>query len=156
MEDLWTVRQAALRTGLSEHTLRYYERIGLVAPVRRGPTSGHRRYTAEDLRWLMTLACLRSTGMPLEAMRQFADLNGQGDRTLGERAALLERHRQTVRRRIARLERQDDYLQLKAAYLCELDAHGGRVTDAAARLRARMEALHTQDTGEHDEDTDLG
>lgn len=156
MEEL-TVRQAAARTGMSEHTLRYYERIGLLEPARRGATSGHRRYGAAEVAWLNSLACLRATGMPLEEMRRFAELRRQTPGTLGDMAAVLEAHRQAVRRQIERLEDQAEYLRLKAAYLRELGAHEGRETDAARRLREQIEARHPgAQKEEHDEDTDIG
>ena len=60
--DGLTVQETAERTGLSEHTLRYYERAGLLRGVRRDDSSGHRRYSPEDVARISTLACLRATG----------------------------------------------------------------------------------------------
>jgi DNA-binding transcriptional MerR regulator len=74
----YTVQQAAALTGLSEHTLRYYERIGLIQPVARQESSGHRRYGAADLAKLESLACLRATGMPIEQMRRYFELRAGG------------------------------------------------------------------------------
>ena len=67
--DGFTVQETAERTGLNEHTLRYYERAGLLTAVRRDDSSGHRRYSADDVARVRTLACLRATGMPLVQMR---------------------------------------------------------------------------------------
>ena len=63
METGLTIQQVAHRMGLSIDTLRYYERIGLLEPVRRAQ-NGHRRYTQQDLAWIDLLIRLRNTGMP--------------------------------------------------------------------------------------------
>lgn len=64
--------QVAVVTQLSVHTLRYYERIGLVAPICRA-SSGHRRYSSQDIAWIEFLTRLRATGMPIRQMQQFAE-----------------------------------------------------------------------------------
>ena len=102
--ELLTIEQVAERTGLSAHTLRYYERIGLLDPVGRA-TSGHRRYAANDLAWLDFLTRLRTTGMPIRHMQEFAALRRQGDGTIAERRALLEAHQQMVQTHIEELQR---------------------------------------------------
>lgn len=103
MEAELTIQQAATKTGLSVHTLRYYERIGLIPPIDRAP-NGHRRYTEHDVGWIAFLNKLRSTGMPIAKMKQYADLQRQGDDTRAERRALLEEHRREVKKRIQELE----------------------------------------------------
>lgn len=87
-----TVKQAARETGLSVHTLRYYERIGLMDRVNRAE-NGHRKYTPENLEWITLLQRLRVTRMPISEMKRFADLVREGDRTIPERRELLEAHR---------------------------------------------------------------
>ena len=99
-----TIAQVAALSGLSAHTLRYYERIGLLDPVAR-VHGGQRRYGADDLAWLSFLQRLRATGMPIRDMQRFAELRRKGDRTIGDRRALLEAHRDEVLERIAELQR---------------------------------------------------
>jgi DNA-binding transcriptional MerR regulator len=98
-----TIRRAARETGLSVHTLRYYERIGLISPVAREP-NGHRRYSEYDVAWIDFLTKLRTTGMPIARMKQYVDLQRQGQDTLTERLELLKQHRREVRKRIQELE----------------------------------------------------
>ena len=98
-----TIRRAARQTGLSVHTLRYYERIGLIWPVAREP-NGHRRYSEYDVAWIDFLTKLRTTGMPIAKMKQYVDLQRQGQDTLAERLELLKEHRHEVRKRIQELE----------------------------------------------------
>lgn len=97
------VSEVAERIGLSTHTLRWYERIGLLDEVGRDP-SGHRRYTASDIEWLLLLIRLRATGMPVRDMQRYAELVRAGDSTSVERRELLEAHRQRVAAHIAALQ----------------------------------------------------
>lgn len=98
-----TIAEAAQRTGLAAHTLRYYERIGLLDPVDR-VAGGQRRYTEADLAWLRFLQRLRATGMSIRDMQAFADLRRRGESTVTERRELLERHRDEVLHRIEELQ----------------------------------------------------
>ncbi len=104
MEEKLTIQEVAVRTGLSVHALRYYERVGLLDPVSRA-TSGHRRYTTDDLTWITFLQCLRTTGMSIRQMQAFADLRRQGDASVRERLAFLEMHEQQVQEHLDELER---------------------------------------------------
>ena len=90
----------ARRTGMSAHTLRYYERIGLL-PYADRDGSGRRDYDASILTWIGFLGRLKATGMPIREMLRYADLRARGAVTGPERRRLLEQHREQVRRRIA-------------------------------------------------------
>jgi len=116
MEKAFTIQEAAARTGLSVHALRYYERTGLLPPVER-VASGHRRYTADDLDWIAFLLRLRATGMSIRPMRAYADLRRQGDATASARLALLEAHHQQVREHMRDLENHLEAIEQKMHYL---------------------------------------
>jgi DNA-binding transcriptional MerR regulator len=103
-----TIAQAAEESGLSAHTLRYWERAGLLAPVTRNG-SGHRRYAEQDLERIKFLIRLRATGMPIRQVRRYAELANRGDDTEEERLELLEAHRGAVR---AHLEETAAHLEL--------------------------------------------
>jgi DNA-binding transcriptional MerR regulator len=90
-----SIAEAAEASGLSAHTLRYYERTGLLEPVSRNG-SGHRRYREADLQRITFLAKLRATGMPIREVRRYAELMRAGASTSEERLALLEAHRHAV------------------------------------------------------------
>lgn len=105
--------EAASKTGFSLDTLRYYERIGLLPPVDR-TAGGWRRYSDTDLLWLMTLRCLRDTGMSVRQMRDFIDLAAQGgDDTVPERLALLEAHERKIEEQIIRLRAHQHRIRTK-------------------------------------------
>ena len=90
-----TIAEAAEVSGVSAHTLRYYERAGLIGDVDRA-ASGHRRYGDDDLAWIHTIQCLRATGMPIRDIRRYAELARSGEGNWEARLALLERHRAAV------------------------------------------------------------
>jgi DNA-binding transcriptional MerR regulator len=94
-ERALSVAEAAQASGLSAHTLRYYERTGLLEPVTRNE-SGHRRYREVDLEWISFLTKLRATGMPIREVRRYAELMKAGEARNEERLALLEAHRDAV------------------------------------------------------------
>lgn len=98
-----TIGEVAERTGLSVHTLRYYEREGLLAaPVRRA-SNGHRVYSEHDVEWLTVCTNLRATGMPLTAIRRYADVVRQGNGDAEDRLAILREHRESLSEEIATL-----------------------------------------------------
>ncbi len=102
--NTFTVQEAAFQTGLSEHTLRYYERVHLIPRVQRDDSSRHRRYTQENLRGIEFLKRMRATGMPICEMQHYVRLYLEGDQTLEERLSMLEAHRQRVCEQIAELQ----------------------------------------------------
>ncbi|WP_405730974.1 MerR family transcriptional regulator [Streptomyces sp. NBC_01537] len=101
--DRYTISEVAEVTGLTAHTLRWYERIGLMPHVDRSHT-GQRRFTNRDLDWLGFVGKLRLTGMPVADMVRYAELVRLGDQTYDDRRALLEGTRTDVLRRIAELQ----------------------------------------------------
>ena len=102
MEPTYTIDEAARHTGVTPHTLRYYERIGLLPPVERA-SSGYRRYTDADLGAVLFLTLLRQTGMPIRDMQQFVALTRAGEDTVPDRVVVLEEHRDALRDRLALL-----------------------------------------------------
>jgi len=96
-----SIAEAAEQTGLTAHTLRYYERDGLMLTSPARSTSGHRRYTEQDLTWIQLITRLRSTGMPIRDVRRYAGLVRAGEGNEAERLALLEAHRERVEAQLA-------------------------------------------------------
>lgn len=96
-----TISAVADVTGLSAHTLRYYERAGLMlSPVQRA-SSTHRRYSESDVAWVVFLSRLRSTGMPIRAIEEYVDLVRRGESSVLERLQLLVAHRERVLEELA-------------------------------------------------------
>ena len=117
-----TIAEVAERTGLTRHTLRYYERDGLMLDVGRAG-SGHRRYSAHDLGWIELITKLRATGMPVREVRRYAELVRAGDGNSGERLALLRAHRERVCAQLRTMAAYLDAIDMKISYYAEaLDA----------------------------------
>jgi DNA-binding transcriptional MerR regulator len=121
-----TIQQMADLTGLSLHTLRYYERAGLIDPISRA-ANGHRRYAEADLAWIQFLNRLRATGMPIRQMQAFAALRRQGPGTVAGRRILLEEHQAAVQEQIDLLQQNLSAIATKIAYYRTMEDEDGQV-----------------------------
>ncbi|MEV7868361.1 MerR family transcriptional regulator [Streptomyces sp. NPDC088124] len=117
-EDRYTISEVAAFTGLTAHTLRWYERIGLMPHIDRSHT-GQRRFRNKDLDWLVFVTKLRLTGMPVADMVRYAELIRVGDETFEERQELLERTRRDVLRRITELQDTVSVLDHKISFYAD-------------------------------------
>jgi DNA-binding transcriptional MerR regulator len=116
-----SIAEAARRTGVSAHTLRYYERAGLVVtPVDR-TAGGRRRYRRLDLEWIKVCTRLRATGMPIKTIRRYAELVAAGPGNEKERLALMEAHRAAVIAKLAELQENLELIDHK------IDVYRGRL-----------------------------
>lgn len=130
-----SIAEAAERVGLSAHTLRYYERDGLMLREVGRSSAGHRLYDEEDLRWLTMLSRLRATGMSIRKVRAYAALCRAGDGNEIERLALLQVHRATV---LAQLAEVTDHLgaidNKIGLYLSRLESDESGAASQSGRL----------------------
>lgn len=115
-ETTLTIKQVAAQSGMSEYTLRYYEKIGLIEPIPRDGSSGHRRYSPDTLQVLESLACLRASGLSLDDMRRYLRLREFGDEAAAEQKALFLAHAEVVAEEIRKLTIRQKYLSGKVAY----------------------------------------
>lgn len=133
-----TIQDVSRRSGLSGSTLRYYEEVGLIGPVARDPSSGHRRYGEEDLDTLQALACLRAMGVGIEEMRMYQANRRIGQAKAGEQRDLLLRHAKRVEGEIETLHVHLDYLRAKAALW---DARDRVDTQAEVEANVQLQKL---------------
>jgi len=131
-----TIQDTARRSGLSEPTLRYYEQVGLIGPIRRDPSSGHRRYDDEDLDAIQALACLRAMGVGIADMRTYQANRARGAGAAAEQRDLLDRHAERIRRQVATLQVHLEYLTRKSD-LWDARARGDAAAEAAAFQRVQ-------------------
>ena len=117
---MYSIQEVSRKTGLSAHTLRYYEKEGLLGVVERSQ-SGFRQYTDADLEVLGGICCLKNTGMSLQEIARFLALSREGDRTLRQRVELLQAHRNEVLARMAEMQTYLDQVSRK------LDYYSGRL-----------------------------
>jgi len=112
----YTIKEAAALTGLPASTLRYYESIGVIAPVSRGASSKHRVYDEDDLDQLMWVACLAATGMSVSDMRQYVANGHLGPLAAGDQIELLAEQDRRLALESERLATRQRYVQLKIDY----------------------------------------
>ncbi|MEU0571613.1 MerR family transcriptional regulator [Nonomuraea sp. NPDC005983] len=113
--SVYTPAEVVEETGFSIDTLRYYEKIGLLAPVERN-SAGQRRFSDQDVGWLGMVRCLRDTGMPIAEMVRFAQLVREGEHTLPDRIKLLQEHDRRVQGQIDKLAERQRYIHHKISY----------------------------------------
>ncbi len=134
---LYSIREAARLCGLPESTLRYYETIGLLGPVGRDSSSGHRRYTEDDVNRAVAVACLNATGMSIGAMRAYLENRTHGQRSAQEQVGLLEAHQRHLAAEACNLQLRRRYIDAKIAYwqaVAAGDAVRAQAIGASARL----------------------
>ena len=115
---MYSIHEVCARTGLTAHTLRYYEKEKLLPNVSRS-AGGFRQYSEEDMEALGMICCLKNTGMSLQDIARFMALTREGDQTLRERCELLKKHRDTVIARMEEMQRHLDKVTWKVNYFTE-------------------------------------
>jgi DNA-binding transcriptional MerR regulator len=123
---MYSIQEVSKKTGLTAHTLRYYEKEGLISGVERSQ-GGFRQYTDEDLERLGLICCLKNTGMSIQEIARFVQLAHEGDHTLEERVALLRKHRELV---LSRIEEMQKHLE-KVTW--KLNFYSDKLRDYQAR-----------------------
>ncbi|WP_336076560.1 MerR family transcriptional regulator [Paenibacillus sp. 203] len=121
-ETITSISQAAELTGLTEDTIRYYERIGLLPYAERKP-NGHRFYSRDQILGIIFLTRLKATGMILEEMKHYRELSEQGNITLPDRYSLLEKHNQKIQQEISRLMETQKIIEYKLNHYRDLSTN---------------------------------
>ncbi len=118
----YTIKEAAALTGLPASTLRYYESIGVIAPVGRGASSKHRVYDEDDLDQIMWVACLAATGMSVSDMRTYVANGRLGPSAAGEQIELLAAQEQRLAKELEHIALRRRYVHLKIDYWHAVEA----------------------------------
>ena len=115
---MYSIQDVSRKTGLSAHTLRYYEKEGLISDVERSP-GGFRQYSEEDIEALGLIRCLKNTGMSIQEIARFTQLTREGEHTLRERVDLLRKTREEVMARMAEMQKNLDKVTWKLNFYTE-------------------------------------
>ncbi len=107
-----TITEVSVKFDLSQDTLRYYERIGLLPSVTRNK-SGIRNYSEEDCRWVEFIKCMRNAGLPIEVLIEYVALFQKGDETIGARKDLLTEQRKILMEKIEDMKQTLERLDYK-------------------------------------------
>ncbi len=145
-----TIQEVAQRSGFSEPTLRYYERIGLIDPVPRDPSSRHRRYAPEMVERIEALACLRATGMGIDELRAYLAGVEVGRAAAPQMVALFSEHAARLEEEMRRMRVRHAYITAKAA-LCQSRVDNDPAREAAASAEALALARDLQEGAGHHE-----
>lgn len=100
----YSIRQVSKKTQLPSHTLRYYEKEGLLPYIKRSE-GGIRRFSEDDLEWLGLICCLKSTGMHIKQIKEFVELSFQGGETLKQRCEMLKAHKNNVEEQMKTMQK---------------------------------------------------
>ena len=119
----YSIGQVAKKTGLTAHTLRYYEKEGLLPFVKKSG-SGLRVFSDSDLDWLVLIECLKGTGMSLKDIKQYIDWYMEGDSTLNQRLEMFKRQKLKLEEQMSQLQKHMEKINYKIAYYTEIIAHG--------------------------------
>ncbi|WP_028531009.1 MerR family transcriptional regulator [Paenibacillus sp. HW567] len=120
MENLLTIQEMSGLTGLSAHTLRYYEKVGMLEGVARNE-QGYRAYSEADVSWVQFLMLLRELDIPIRDMKRYSDLRSQGPSTVQERRLMLEAHQSRVQQQVRKLSENLEKLAGKIQYYKEME-----------------------------------
>lgn len=100
---MYTIKEAAERSGITAHTIRYYEKEGLLPFVERKP-SGVRMFSDGDMAWLSLITCLKNTGMPIKGIREYVNWYLEGDDTLQQRLDMFLAQKRSIEEQVTQLE----------------------------------------------------
>ncbi|WP_055109063.1 MerR family transcriptional regulator [Paenibacillus ihumii] len=126
MTTSYSIKQVSEKTKLPSHTLRYYEKEGLLPFVKRSE-GGIRRFTDDDLDWLGLICCLKETGMSIKQIKEFVDLSVQGKGTLKQRCDILIEHKKNVENEIQAMQKHLQKVTTKISHFtAQYEKQAGR------------------------------
>ena len=121
-----TIKEVSEELGLTQDTLRYYEKVGMIPPVTR-TKGGIRDYKEGDIAWVKLATCMRNAGLPVKVMIDYLGLYKQGDSTIQERCNLLKEQREKLWEQRKQIEETLEKLNYKIARY-EIAVETGKLT----------------------------
>lgn len=109
-----TIKEISEQLGVSQDTLRYYEKVGMIPPVTR-TKGGIRDYQEDDIAWVKLATCMRNAGLPVKVMIDYLNLYKQGDSTIQVRCDLLKEQREKLLEQRKQIEETLERLNYKIA-----------------------------------------
>jgi DNA-binding transcriptional MerR regulator len=119
----YTISEIAKKYGLTAHTLRYYDKEGLLPFVDR-TESGIRSFKESDFEWLEVIVCLKQTGMPVKQIREYIELCRKGQSTVGKRLELFKRQKNNIEEQIKVINKYLNKVNFKIWYYSTVSKHG--------------------------------
>lgn len=138
----YSIGQVAKKTGLTAHTLRYYEKEGLLPFVKKSG-SGLRVFSDSDIEWLVLIECLKGTGMSLKDIKQYIDWYMEGDSTLNQRLGMFKCQKLKLEEQMKQLQKHMEKINYKIAYYTEIIANGSEgVFERNPKLAAERKRVY--------------
>jgi DNA-binding transcriptional MerR regulator len=125
----FSIKEASERLGLAAHTIRFYEKEGLLPFIQRD-LNGNRIFEQQDIAWISLMTCFRATGMTVAGLRQIVDLAILGDSTLPERKAIMENHKLELHKKQLELDRAFEAVNQK------LSSYTEKISDMDIKLNS--------------------
>jgi DNA-binding transcriptional MerR regulator len=142
IQHTYSIKEAAALTGLPASTLRYYESIGVITPIRRGASSKHRVYTNEDLDLLTWVSCLSATGMSVADMRRYLANGALGPAAAAEQIELLKAQQERLEDEARSIALRKRYVALKVDYWQAMqDGDGAKAEQLSDEARTLADDL---------------
>ena len=141
----YTIGQVAKKMGLTAHTLRYYEKEGLLPFIKKNG-SGLRVFSDNDIGWLELIECLKGTGRSLKGIKQYIDWYIEGDSTLEKRLEMFKQQKINLEEQMLQLQKHMEKINYKIAYYSEIIANGSEgVFERNKELAKERERLYGTD-----------
>ncbi len=115
-----TIGKVADQVGLTTHTLRYYEKEGLIPEIDKND-QGVRLYSEDDIMWIEIVKCLKETGMPISDIKRMIELSREGNSTIAARKKILSQHRTIIETQIKKLEESRARIDWKLDYYTKVE-----------------------------------
>lgn len=112
---IYSITNVSEKTGLTNYTIRYYEKIGLLPHINRN-SNGIREFSQDDVFWIEIIKCLKNTGMPISDIKSIVDLSLEGEHTSCKRKEILIEHRNKILSQIKNLQNNLLKIDLKIAW----------------------------------------
>lgn len=117
----YTIKQVAERVDLTEYTLRYYEKEGLLPSIERDE-HGIRQFKENDIEWIRLICCLRDTGMSISKIKDYVDLSIEGDSTIELRRQIILNQKMVTEQKIEEMNKNLDMINKKLKHYNEFVA----------------------------------
>ncbi|WP_054940595.1 MerR family transcriptional regulator [Paenibacillus ihuae] len=135
----YSIKEASERVGCPAHTIRFYEKEGLLPYIKRDK-HGNRLFEQEHLDWIRLMTCFRATGMKLSLLKQMVELALDGDTTIPQRKAILNHYKEDLLRRQSELAEAVDAVNNKLAIYEDIES--GRIPSESSMLEQMENQQH--------------
>lgn len=115
---MYTIGEVSRKVGLEAHTIRYYEKEGLIFNIKKN-NAGVRVFCDDDINWIEMICCLKNTGMSIEKIKHIVELIKIGECSINDRKEIFIKHKEELQQKIDELNNYMDKINNKINYYDE-------------------------------------